>query len=223
MVPLLETESVKCGNYFERSFERAVQEETPKFHQAEACCQSETLQLPVPPGLTYNVLPRNPALSRPWHPTLTSVPSERSTYISGCGGGLPVSNLLASPVTPKVSGNAISVTIGQYPNPELFFPTPYHSDEGTLAPDHHMRGPGKFFLSMPQGIERDSVERRMRSQERNRLAAMKSRQRKKKEWERLLESEKSLALENVELKKEVSTLLEKIALLEEKLRAKEMQ
>lgn len=217
MVPLLETESVKCGNYFERSFERAVREEIPKFHQSEACCHGETPQLPVPPGLTYNVPPPNSALPRPWHPALNSVPSGSSTYIPSCNGGIPVSNLLASPVAPKLSGNTIPVTLGHYPNAELFFPTPYLSDGATSATEHEVRGPGKFFLSMPQGIERDSMERRMRSQERNRLAAMKSRQRKKKEWERLLESEKSLASENTELKKEISTLLARIASLEEKL------
>lgn len=46
----------------------------------------------------------------------------------------------------------------------------------------------------------ESVQRRARSQEKNRIAAMKSRQRKKKEWDRLIDAEKALRAENELLK-----------------------
>lgn len=52
--------------------------------------------------------------------------------------------------------------------------------------------------------------KRSRCQERNRLAAMKSRQRKKKEWERLVTLEAHLAQENAVLKEEISRLKDEI-------------
>lgn len=57
--------------------------------------------------------------------------------------------------------------------------------------------------------------KRSRSQERNRLAAMKSRLRKKKEWERLVTLETLLAQENGLLKEENSKLKEEISKLKE--------
>ena len=68
------------------------------------------------------------------------------------------------------------------------------------------------YHSMPAQLFNwsDMLDKRQRSQERNRLAAMKSRQRKKKEWERLLQVEASLMDENAKLKQELNRLQEEL-------------
>lgn len=71
---------------------------------------------------------------------------------------------------------------------------------------------GNIWAASLQQAKASSIEKQMRFQEKNRLAAMKSRQRKKQEWERLQDSEKELMDENRSLK-------ERIAVLEGELRA----
>jgi hypothetical protein len=83
-------------------------------------------------------------------------------------------------------------------------------------------GQGNYVTSLQQGeaiqgsnlmnrdemrcSENSEVERRRISQERNRLAAIKSRLKKKQEWYRLLESERNLRAENEGLKQRVHQL-----------------
>lgn len=66
-----------------------------------------------------------------------------------------------------------------------------------------------------QQAKASSLEKQMRFQEKNRIAAMKSRQRKKKEWERLQESEKTLLEENRSLKERIAILEGEIRVLRE--------
>lgn len=66
-----------------------------------------------------------------------------------------------------------------------------------------------------QQAKASTLEKQMRFQEKNRIAAMKSRQRKKQEWERLQISEKSLLEENRSLKERIAVLEGEIRVLRE--------
>lgn len=69
------------------------------------------------------------------------------------------------------------------------------------------------WLANVRKAKADSIEKQLKCQEKNRLAAMKSRQRKKKEWERLILSEKELLEENQRLLQRIQSLEAEITLL----------
>jgi len=71
------------------------------------------------------------------------------------------------------------------------------------------------WVSSMQQAKNSTVEKQIRFQEKNRIAAMKSRQRKKQEWERLQASEKALAEENRCMKERIAVLEGEIRVLRE--------
>jgi len=66
-----------------------------------------------------------------------------------------------------------------------------------------------------QQAKASTMEKQMRFQEKNRLAAMKSRQRKKQEWERLQSNEKALVEQNRSMKERIAVLEGEIRVLRE--------
>lgn len=73
----------------------------------------------------------------------------------------------------------------------------------------------QLWANSIQQAKASTMEKQMRFQEKNRIAAMKSRQRKKQEWERLQVSEKSLLEENRSLKERIAVLEGEIRVLRE--------
>lgn len=65
-----------------------------------------------------------------------------------------------------------------------------------------------YWLATLQHVQLETIQKRKRVQENNRVAAIKSRNRKKQEWNRLLASEKNLQEENEELKNKIIKLQE---------------
>jgi hypothetical protein len=74
---------------------------------------------------------------------------------------------------------------------------------------------GQSWLSNVQKVKANSLEKQLKSQEKNRLAAMKSRQRKKLEWERLVDAEKELLNENQKLRQRIVSLETELETLKE--------
>ena len=79
---------------------------------------------------------------------------------------------------------------------------------------------GQSWLSNVQKVKASSLEKQLKSQEKNRLAAMKSRQRKKQEWERLVDAEKELLNENQKLRQRIVNLEAELEALKEVLSKK---
>jgi len=68
-------------------------------------------------------------------------------------------------------------------------------------------GSGRFAtLTNAWALDPTLGRRKQQSQERNRIAAIRSRQRKKQEWERLVQAESDLRRENIELKQQLARI-----------------
>lgn len=80
----------------------------------------------------------------------------------------------------------------------------------SMEPSNH-----PVWAASIQQAKASTLEKQMRFQEKNRIAAMKSRQRKKQEWERLQDSERSLTEENRSLKERIAVLEGEIRVLRE--------
>lgn len=87
-------------------------------------------------------------------------------------------------------------------------PPPQQPQIPILNPINMMKDPAEeqSWLSNVQKVKANSLEKQLKSQEKNRLAAMKSRQRKKQEWERLVDAEKELLNENQRLRQRIVSL-----------------
>lgn len=186
----------KEGNFFECSFKRAMDNRIPSFNVVPSIGlvvpnrEDSNLQLPLPPGMSF--VERAPA---PW-----GVPDSCSSYPRQ---SLAMKGIVDYPPF-QVPANVIA-------RPHV------NSIHSVKSNDSECGGyMTAFFHSMPNGgPNRDPIERRLRSQERNRLAAMKSRQRKKKEWERLIKAESALLTENASLKEELGRLREELLRMRE--------
>lgn len=177
------------SNQFEKSFERAFDRVGKTTSIANILCYEsgemvkEKSFLPVPPGMSTI-----PFLQ-------SSYPHDSQTLSSLSGFAVPCNffklqhQSCGPQVTPSVNSTHSEVL----------------SSTGIDAVD------GGYYYSVSQQDEgMETLERRLRSQERNRIAAMRSRQRKKKEWERLIESEHLLRQENASLRNEIDGLQEEI-------------
>lgn len=187
----------EVNGYYEQSYQRGFQIEAspsfitvPNLVRAKDLWDSKPPQLPLPPGMSFsghlNTLPR------PWRPFGSYSISRLSNVTMGTSMDFPEA-------IPSIS----NVTTGD-PSPG------YHSVQSDGAPMHFSENSAPCFNSLPYRSRTDPNERRIRSQERNRIAAMKSRQRKKREWERLIDSEATLLQENIKLKEEVLRLREEL-------------
>ena len=184
------------GNLFECSFKRAVDSGIPLFNTVPSVGlvvptrEESNLQLPLPPGMA--LFERAPI---PWCASDSCPPLSRHNFT--------VKNVIkCHPYQESV--NMISLQ-------QVSSIHPATSTDGDSA-----EFVSSFFHSVPNGGSvSDPVERRLRSQERNRLAAMKSRQRKRNEWERLLKSEAALLCENATLKKELICLRDEVLRMKE--------
>lgn len=202
------------GNSFERSFESAIQDEKSARVLA-AKNDLQVLQLPMPRGMSLNGQP-DPVISRPWRP-FESI-AQPTFSLPGTHQQPVIANVNSTAVPTTTTNGPAFVPSASVLIPDGRF-APLGSYRHSYARETLLESspPGKHFISMPMGAGNESTERRLRSQERNRLAAMKSRQRKKKEWERLLDLEKLLSIENDELKKEVTSLRDEVIALQDKL------
>jgi hypothetical protein len=178
------------GNFFEQSFEKALgvtHSKAPTIANI-VCSDNEDDRrlrafLPFPRGMNSSQL----SSVTPRHSSESYYVSYNSSFV------VPVENNrnVVDPIAPAVD----SCRYDSIPDDS--------STEGSSAP--------AYFNSMPQPEGQiDIYGRRLRSQEKNRIAAMRSRQRKKKEWERLVKSELSLRQENVRLKEEMDNLQDEL-------------
>lgn len=152
--------------------------------------------LPVPPGMGHDR--GGHEVSRPWQSANMESFICHPNFAIGTATDFPAS----IPSVPR----GIDTTS---PTFSTNFVGPFCSTTSDNVPVYLSAPPESYFASnSPSGT--GSLERRLRSQERNRIAAMKSRQRKKKEWERLMDSEAALARENTRLKEEVMRLRNEI-------------
>lgn len=188
----------KDGNCFERSFEKAVEAEgtkipftVPSISNRVPSLSSSNLQLPLAHGMKANAI-----LSR-----ATWMATQHDLGQKPPGAAESSLEALCHSAVPSARDHATGITIDSIAT----MPSYDHSY-------HSMIPMGGYHHSLPTGSfsGKESLERRSRSQERNRLAAMKSRQRKKKEWERLINSESLLREENTQLKQEVARLREQL-------------
>lgn len=100
----------------------------------------------------------------------------------------------------------------QDPNPSMMMPMGIpkmgsHSQGSlhTVMPSM-VDTPNPMWAASIQQAKASTLEKQLRFQEKNRIAAMKSRQRKKQEWERLQNNEKILSEENRRLKDRIAEL-----------------
>lgn len=93
--------------------------------------------------------------------------------------------------------------------PELILAEPQQGNycaSSPKCPDTAQRLLQQISSEQQSPIDIDDSSKRRIAQERNRISASKSRQKKKQEWVRLLESEKNLRIENEVLKQRISSL-----------------
>jgi hypothetical protein len=94
--------------------------------------------------------------------------------------------------------------------PKMGVPMVHSMSTAVLEPSNH-----PVWAASIQQAKASTLEKQLRFQEKNRIAAMKSRQRKKLEWERLQESERALLEENRSLKERIAVLEGEIRVLRE--------
>lgn len=197
----------KDSNYFEQSFERAVEANAAKIPLTVPSISSRVpsrsdsnVQLPLPRGMGLS----GGAFSKAtWMATGHRSGAVQGALLAGSGAEEPCLESHRNSTVPSAVNNGGGSIVNSASTINTY---DHHHVYQALMPT------GNYHHSMPVGVlsERDTLERRSRSQERNRLAAMKSRQRKKREWERLVQSETLLREENVQLKQEIARLREQL-------------
>lgn len=202
----------KDSNYFEQSFERAVEADAtkipltvPSISNRVPSRSGSSVQLPLPRGMGLNGGAAAAAAfsQATWMATGRHGSTAQGPLLAGSGAEETCLESLRNSTVPSSTNNGCGTIVNTISTGNTY---DHHHAYQALMPT------GNYHHSMPVGIfpERDTLERRSRSQERNRLAAMKSRQRKKKEWERLVQSEALLREENTQLKQEVARLREQL-------------
>mgnify|MGYP001048067305 CR=1 FL=1 len=187
-----------------------------------------SIQLISPPSDSGHVVIGNPLTNFPKNPSYMSIgPPKHLTQVSPRSfENLPVSTV---PSTTQISNpeiyGPIYETHSSYPICPVVPPPQQHpqsisklhplvslqASANPSPPDHA----SSIWAASLQQAKVTTIEKQLRFQEKNRLAAMKSRQRKKKEWERLQQSEKALLDENRSLKERIAVLESEVRMLRE--------
>lgn len=183
-----------------------------------------SIQLISPPSDSGHAMIGNPLTNFPKNPSYMSIGPKHLTQVSPRSfENLPVSTVVPStaPISnPQIYG-PIYETHPSYPICPVVPPSQQHPQsisklhpvvplQTSVSPSDHA---SSIWAASLQRAKVTSIEKQLRFQEKNRLAAMKSRQRKKKEWERLQQSEKALLDENRSLKERIAVLESEVRML----------
>lgn len=227
-------------NFFEKSFEKALDVAMSTGNPIQphhgpsisANLKPTSIQLISPPSDSAYVLNKEDYLNSNAR-VLPSMPTEMNQdQINAMKYPVPIPSSSLSygfvnpprPMPIRIERPMVYVPPG-YPPQAIHNQRAVYTQPPPPQPQHMpMMGPfeimkdspeGQSWLSNVQKVKANSLEKQLKSQEKNRLAAMKSRQRKKQEWERLVDAEKELRNENQRLRQRIVSLETELETLKE--------